>query len=94
MRVRWPWGWGQPDVIRHSDILPLSCPPRGLKREQAAAYVGPVGTTKFDEMVKDGRMPKPKRIDGLTSWDRLELDVAYAALPTDDDSNPWDGRAG
>ncbi len=77
---------------RPADILPLSCPPRGLKREQAAAYVGPVGTTKFDEMVKDGRMPKPKRIDGLTSWDRLELDVAYAALPTDDDANPWDGE--
>ena len=79
-------------MTRPADILPISLPPRGLKREQAALYVGPVGTTKFDEMVKDGRMPKPKRIDGLTSWDRLELDAAYAALPTDEDANPWDGE--
>ncbi len=79
-------------MTRPADILPVSLPPRGLKRAQAALYVGPVGTTKFDEMVKDGRMPKPKCIDGLRSWDRLELDEAYAALPSDEDANPWDGE--
>ena len=45
-----------------------------------AAYIG-VGATKFDEMVKDGRMPQPRTIDGRLVWDRLELDVAFAALP-------------
>lgn len=45
---------------RLSDIRPA--PRRGLNREEAAIYVG-VGTTKFDEMVNDGRMPKPKRVD-------------------------------
>jgi excisionase family DNA binding protein len=31
-----------------------------MSRDEAARYVG-VGATKFDEMVQDGRMPRPKR---------------------------------
>jgi predicted DNA-binding transcriptional regulator AlpA len=73
--------------------LPPNLPPRGLHREAAAEYVG-VSPTKFDEMVGDGRMPKPKRIDGRNVWDVRELDRAFAALPTVDASggvdNPWD----
>lgn len=70
--------------------LPPSLAPRGLSRIQAAEYIG-VGVTKFDEMVDDGRMPKPKRIDGRNVWDRIKLDEAFAAL--DDGSGPkneWD----
>ena len=69
--------------------LPLSYPLRGLSRVQAATYVG-VGPTLFDEMVKDGRMPKPKRVNSRTIWDMLELDEAFVALPSDDDANEWD----
>ena len=76
-------------MTRPAYILPVSCPPRGLSREQSAVYVG-VGTTLFDEMVKDGRMPAPKHINGRNVWDRLALDEAFAALPSDDDHNPWD----
>jgi hypothetical protein len=71
--------------------LPPSLAPRGLSRVQAAEYIG-VGVTKFDEMVDDGRMPKPKRIDGRNVWDRMKLDEAFAAL--DDAAGPkneWDG---
>jgi predicted DNA-binding transcriptional regulator AlpA len=72
--------------------LPPSLPPRGLSRGQAAEYIG-VGVTKFDELVNDGRMPKPKRIDGRTVWDRVQLDEAFGAF--DDEAmpkkNPWDG---
>lgn len=77
-----------------ANVLPFSLAPRGLSREQAAAYVG-VSRTKFDEMVRDGRMPKPKRVDGRVIWDRLRLDEAFAALPGDGEANPWDdaGRA-
>ena len=39
-------------MIRPADILPLSCPPRGLNREKSAEYVG-VGTSLYDEMVED-----------------------------------------
>jgi integrase/predicted DNA-binding transcriptional regulator AlpA len=54
--------------------------PRGLSREQAATYIG-VGTSKFDEMVRDGRMPRPKTIDCRVVWDRCRLDAAFDDLP-------------
>jgi predicted DNA-binding transcriptional regulator AlpA len=72
--------------------LPPSLAPRGLSRVQAAEYIG-VGTTKFDEMVADGRMPKPKRIDGRTVWDRVKVDERFAALEDDSGgarASEWD----
>lgn len=63
----------------------LAYPPRGMSREEAARYIG-VGATKFDEMVGDRRMPKPKRIDGRVIWDRVALDVAFSDLPTEPDN--------
>lgn len=68
---------------RRSDILPISLPPRGLSRVESAAYIG-VSTTKFDEMVKDHRMPPAKRIDGRVVWDRRKLDAAFDQLPDDE----------
>jgi hypothetical protein len=59
---------------------PLSYPPRGMSRDEAARYIG-VGITKFDEMVADCRMPRPKRVDGRVIWDRLRLDAAFTDLP-------------
>lgn len=70
-------------------ILPASLPPRGLSRVQAAAYIG-VSPTLFDLMVKDGRMPVPKRINARTVWDRVKLDAAFAALSDFDGDDPWD----
>src|SRR4051812_3575622 len=70
--------------IMKSDTI--SYPPRGLSREEAARYVG-VGITKFDQMVSDRRMPKPKKVDGRVIWDRLKLEAAFAELPGDDDEN-------
>lgn len=66
-------------------------PRRGLHREEAALYIG-VSATKFDEMVSDGRMPRPKRIDARNVWDLRALDLAFDALPDDGDVNPWDRR--
>ncbi len=43
-------------------------------------YLG-VGANKFDEMVTDGRMPKPKCIDTRKVWDIMALDVAFDQLP-------------
>lgn len=70
------------------DVLPNSLPPRGVNREQAAAYVG-VSPSLFDEMVRDGRMPKPTRVNTRTIWDRLKLDEAFSALEGFDE-NPFD----
>lgn len=52
--------------------------PRGLSRAEAAAYIG-VSPSLFDEMVKDRRMPAPKRINSRTVWDRRRLDEAFDA---------------
>ena len=63
----------------------------GLRRPQAARYVG-VGVTKFDEMVSDGRMPKPREIGTVKVWSRIELEEAFYDLPpaTDGSGNPWE----
>jgi len=67
----------------------LSYPPRGLSREEAARYVG-LGATKFDELVKEGKMPKPKRVGSRTVWDRVALDIAFTDLPDVDSGNFFD----
>ncbi|MGC2223368.1 MAG: hypothetical protein WA624_13910 [Methylocella sp.] len=74
---------------KRASVLPPSLPPRGLSRTEAAAYIG-VSPTLFDAMVADGRMPRPKRINARTVWDRLKLDAAFDALPDEGDKNPWD----
>lgn len=58
----------------------IAYPPRGLSRDEAARYVG-ISSTKFDDLVTRGDMPKPKRIDGRVIWDRFALDMAFNALP-------------
>ena len=55
-------------------------PRRGLNRVESAAYVG-VGTTLFDSMVADGRMPRAKKVNGRTVWDMRALDRAFDELP-------------
>jgi hypothetical protein len=70
----------------------LSLCPRGISRIEAAAYVG-VSPSKFDEMVRDHRMPSPKRIDCRKVWDLRDLDLAFDALPYEDapaGSTTWD----
>jgi len=62
----------------HPDTI--AYPPRGMSRDEAARYIG-VGVTKFDEMVSDRRMPRPKRVDGRVIWDRLKIEAAFTDLP-------------
>ena len=72
---------------------PPSYAPRGLSRTEAARFVG-VSPSKFDELVKDKRMPPPRRIDSRRVWDRSQLDSAFDQLPGGADDgdapNPWD----
>jgi excisionase family DNA binding protein len=68
-------------------------PRRGLNREEAAVYVG-VSPTKFDELVKDGTMPAPKKIGSRRIFDMRELDLIFGDLPVEGRANPdandWD----
>ena len=73
-----------------SAVRPI--PRRGLSRVEAAMYIG-VSAGKFDELVRDGRMPGPKRIDGRKIWDVRDLDVAFDALPSENpqsQGSSWD----
>lgn len=58
-------------------------PPRGLSRTEAASYIG-VSPSIFDQMVKDGRMPSPKRVNARTIWDIRQVDNSFEARPTDE----------
>jgi predicted DNA-binding transcriptional regulator AlpA len=62
-------------------------PRRGLRREEAAAYVG-MSARKFDALVRRGDMPKPKRVDSLPVWDIVKLDYFFELLPDDGASVP------
>jgi predicted DNA-binding transcriptional regulator AlpA len=70
-----------------SDIRPV--PRRGLSRDEAAMYLG-ISPTKLDQLVADGRMPRPLLIDARKVWDVRELDLAFEALPRDGGGNSWD----
>lgn len=75
--------------------LPPTLAPRLINRAASAAYVN-VSPTMFDEMVRDGRMPRPKRLGGRRrAWDVRQLDMAIDQLPSDEDRDPtndetWD----
>jgi predicted DNA-binding transcriptional regulator AlpA len=68
-------GQGAADAPTRVEVVPR----RGLRREDAARYVG-ISTAKFDECVKDGRMPQPFKIDACVIWDLRRLDAAFDAL--------------
>ncbi|MCV9961203.1 helix-turn-helix domain-containing protein [Pararhizobium sp. BT-229] len=59
---------------------PYGYPPRGLTAIDAARYLG-IGLHLFSEMVKDGRLPRPKCLNSRVVYDRVALDVAFSALP-------------
>lgn len=65
-----------------TDRAGLPYPPRGLSREDAALYIG-VGTTTFDRLVEEGRMPRPIRLGKRVIWDRIKLEAAFADLDED-----------
>jgi hypothetical protein len=58
-------------------------------------YLG-VSPSKFDELVKDGRMPRPRIIDTRKLWDIYEIDMAFDQLPHENSrptaGNSWDDR--
>lgn len=58
--------------------LPLSLPPRGLSREQAAAYCGCESLSAFDDWVRRKLVPGPMK--GTHRWDRKALDAALDRL--------------
>jgi len=73
--------------------LPPTLAPRLINREAAAAYVS-VSPTTFDQLIRDGRMPRPKILGGRRrAWDVRALDTAIDNLPSDGEDfadQTWD----
>jgi len=77
-------------MMADTSHLPYNLAPRLVNRLAAASYIG-LSATKFDELVRDGRMPKPKHIDRRRVWDIRAIDDAIDKLPSDDNQcNPFD----
>ena len=53
---------------------------RNLRKAGHELVVYDIFAKSVDEMVGDGRMPKPKKIDGRVVWDRVLLDEKFEAL--------------
>jgi hypothetical protein len=70
-----------------AEKLQNSSPVRGLRAPAAAAYLG-MGTSKFLDMVSKCRLAKPMRVDGMTIWDRYDLDADIERLKTQVDERP------
>ncbi len=77
--------------MARQNALPPTLAPRLINREAAAAYVN-VSPATFDEMVRNGRMPRPKRLGRRRkAWDVRALDAAVDALEEcNNDNDTWD----
>ncbi len=74
------------------DHLPPGIVPFAVSRPAAAALIG-VSAAFFDKLVKDGRMPQPRELDGRVLWDSEEVRVAWRAVPRRGQAarpNTWD----
>jgi predicted DNA-binding transcriptional regulator AlpA len=66
--------------------------PRGLNREQAAAYIG-ISVATFDILVANGSMPQPRMLESRKVWDLVEVDQAFDLLPHAAPSTPPANKA-
>jgi len=75
-----------------SSLREISLPRFALKRDEAAAALAiSVGT--FDNWIKDGLMPKGKKIRGNVLWDAESVRNAWHKLIESEDgdgTNPFD----
>jgi hypothetical protein len=74
-----------------SSVRPI--PRRGLSRVEAAMYIG-ISASKFDELVRDGRVGPAKILDGRKLYAIETLDEFFDALPdeTHDADEDWTVR--
>src|SRR5438094_519801 len=68
----------------------FSYPPRAMRSDRAAAYLS-MSQSNFLRLVKAGRLPKGKRLDGIVFWDRVALDsfVENYEGESDDGEDKW-----
>lgn len=72
----------------------LDLNPRGLRRVDAARYIG-ISPTLFDTKRKEGAIPPPRDLFGVMIWDRHDLDSLFAKpvySAANDNDDYWDRR--
>jgi len=75
-----------------SSLREQSIPRFALKRDEAAASLA-ISITLFDTWVKDGKMPKGRKIGGVVLWDTEEVREHWHKLRDEDvenGPNPFD----
>lgn len=70
----------------------MMAPRRGLRKTDAAAYLG-VSASKFDDMVRERRLPSGFSIDGCRVWDIHDLDIAFDLLKSASIQTPMKAAA-
>jgi hypothetical protein len=63
--------------------------PRGLRRVDAARYIG-ISPTHFDKQVRAGIVPAPLQLFGVNVWDRAALDALFDGVLQAVNDNEWD----
>jgi hypothetical protein len=79
-------------MTSHRDILSSLPIVFGLGEAEAAAAIG-ISPTKFRQLVGQGRMPSPRRIDGRLIYDVDELRAAFKAMPHENENLEADSWA-
>lgn len=62
------------------DNLPPGIVPFAVSRQAAAALIG-ISASFFDKLVRDGRMPQPRDLEGRVLWDSEEVRAAWRQIP-------------
>jgi predicted DNA-binding transcriptional regulator AlpA len=62
--------------------LPPSLPPRLVSAVQGAEFLN-ISTNKFYQLVGEGRLPRPVKIDRRNAWDVLDLHAAVDRMKSD-----------
>lgn len=78
-----------------ASLRELSIPRFALRRDEAAASLA-ISPSTFDNWIGDGKMPKGRKIGGVTLWDAESIRNAWLNLADIDDvqpdeSNPYEG---
>lgn len=78
-----------------ASLRELSIPRFALRRDEAAASLA-ISPSTFDNWVGEGRMPKGRKIGGVTLWDAESIRSAWLNLAEIEDEqrdsdNPYEG---
>lgn len=73
----------------------ISIPRFALRRDEAAASLA-ISPSTFDNWIGEGKMPKGRKIGGVTLWDAESIRTAWLNLadveePQPETDNPYEG---